>query len=587
MDHLLFEPHHDGSPLYLKQETATLGDHVHVRVRTHASQPVDAIWLRTVEDGEPFFTACELELTVGETAWWGAHVHVRNPVQRYRFMVVAGDSFRWLNQAGVHDRDVTDAHDFRISTYAAAPDWGRDGAVYQIFPDRFARSAAADERPIPDWAVPAQWDDDPIHVGPHTPLQFYGGDLDGITEHLDHVVALGFDTVYLTPVFPGESNHRYNASTFDEVDPLLGGDDAYRRFIDAAHRRGLRVLGDLTSNHTGDTHEWFQAATARKSSKERGFYYFDADGNHEGWKGHGTLPKLDHTSRELGVRFRDVVTRWLEFGIDGWRIDVANMTGRHADVDIAHKVAREIRDAATAVRDDALVLAEHGHDATGDLDGDGWHGTMNYYGFSFPVWEWLRDPRRPVPSFGLPVGVPRRDGVAAVAAMREFTASFGWRATSNSWNILGSHDSPRIRTTTGSDALQHLAAVLQFTLPGVPMVFAGDELGFEGTDGEDSRRTMPWSDSDVWELRTAAVYAALARLRRDHVALRRGSLRWVRIGPDDIGFLREHPRETLLVTVNRTGVPDVDLPGIVRKQQLYSVGDAGRAPKASVWRVGP
>ena len=586
MEHLIYEPHHDGSPLYLEQESAPLGSHVRVRVRTSAHRPVDEIWLRTVEDAEPFFTACTVERTDGDTVWWTGQVHVRNPVQRYRFMLVTGDSFRWLNQAGVFDRDVTDAHDFRVTSYDAPPDWGRDAVIYQIFPDRFARSAAADARPTPAWAVPAQWTDAPIHEGPDTPLQFYGGDLDGIVEHLDHLEALGVDTVYLTPVFPGESNHRYNASTFDTVDPLLGGDDAYRRLIDAAHARGLRVLGDLTSNHTGDTHEWFVRARDEPDAAERGFYYFADDGSHEGWKGFDTLPKLDHLDAEVGRRMRAVVERWLEFGLDGWRIDVANMTGRREDVDIAHDVARDIRQAAVGVRPDALVLAEHGHDATGDLDGDGWHGTMNYYGFSFPVWEWLRDPDRPVPSFGLPVGVPRRDGVAAVRAMRDFTASFGWRATTASWNILGSHDSPRIRTTTGSAALHHLAAVLQFTLPGVPMVFAGDELGFEGVDGEDSRRTMPWQDRAAWNTSTMDLYAALAGLRREHVALRRGGLRWVRIGADDVAFLREHADESVLVTVARTSVDEPELPGLGDRHLLLAVGDLGvGGPHATIWRV--
>jgi len=583
MDHLLHEPHHDGSPLYVDQETAPLGSQVTVRVRTHAHRPVDAVWVRTVEDAEPFFAACEVERTEGDVVWWVGRVRMRNPVQRYRFMVATGDTFCWLNQAGVFDRDVTDAHDFRVTAYDAPPDWGRDGVVYQIFPDRFARSRGADDRPVPHWAKPATWNDAPIHEGPDTPLQFYGGDLDGIVEHLDHLQALGVDTVYLTPVFPGESNHRYNASTFDEVDPLLGGDDAYRRLIDAAHARGLRVLGDLTSNHTGDTHEWFVRALQDPAAPERSFYYFRADGSHEGWKGHATLPKLDHLESAVGQRMRKVVERWLEFGLDGWRIDVANMTGRHHDIDIAHQVARDIRRTATRVRPEALVLAEHGHDATGDLDGDGWHGTMNYYGFSFPVWEWLRDPERPVPSFGLPVGVPRRDGVAAVAAMRDFTASFGWRATTASWNILGSHDSPRIRTTTGSAALHHLAAVLQFTLPGVPMVFAGDELGLEGVDGEDSRRTMPWDDASGWDTTTMDLYAALAGLRRDHVALRRGGLRWVRIAADEIAYLREHPDETLLVTVSRTGAPTPDLPGLENRQTLLAVGNAaGAGPRATV-----
>lgn len=590
MDPLMHEPHHDGSPLYVKHENAPLGSSVHVRVRTSTERPTDAIWLRTVEDGEPFFAACEIERTEGDTIWWGASVTIHNPVQRYRFMVVTGESFRWLNQAGVFDHDVPDAHDFTLTAYDAPPDWGRDAVIYQVFPDRFARSAAADDRPIPEWAVPAQWTDAPIHQGPHTPLQFYGGDLDGITEHLDHLTDLGVDTLYLTPVFPGESNHRYNASTFDTVDPLLGGDEAYRRLIDAAHDRGLRVLGDLTSNHTGDTHEWFREASNDPASAERGFYYFAADGSHEGWKGHHTLPKLDHTAPELGERFRSVVSRWLEFGLDGWRIDVANMTGRHGDVDIAHVVARELRRTAVETKPDALVLAEHGHDASDDLDGDGWHGTMNYYGFSFPIWEWLRDPRHPTPSFGLPVDLPRRDGHAMVAAMRAFTASFGWRATSTSWNILGSHDSPRIRTTTGTAGLHHLAAVLQFTLPGVPMVFAGDELGLEGVNGEDARRTMPWQDPVAFKTRTRELYAALAHLHREHVALRRGSLRWVHVGTDDVAFLREHPAGTLLVYVCRDGAAAVDPAGLplgsaTLGERLFSTGDGGRAPRASVWTL--
>ncbi len=586
MDALLHDPHHDGSPLYAEQESAPLGASVRVRVRTSTHRPAEAVWLRTVEDGEPFFTACAVEGTEGETVWWGADVTIHNPVQRYRFLVAHGESFVWLNAAGVFEHDVTDAHDFTLSCHDAPPDWGRDAVVYQVFPDRFARSTAAAGRPVPAWAVPAAWADDPIHVGPDTPLQYYGGDLDGIVDHLDHITALGADTVYLTPVFPGESNHRYNASTFDEVDPLLGGDPAYRRLIDAAHARGIRVLGDLTSNHTGDTHEWFLAA-ADPDAAERAFYYFAEDGSHEGWKGHGTLPKLDHTAPDLGERFRAVVARWLEFGLDGWRIDVANMTGRRGDVDLAHEVARAIRRTAVGVRPDALVLAEHGHDATGDLAGDGWHGTMNYYGFSFPVWEWLRNPEHPTPSFGLPVDLPRRDGTAMVTAMRAFTASFGWRAVSTSWNILGSHDSPRIRTTTGSPELHHLAAVLQFTLPGVPMVFAGDELGLEGVDGEDSRRTMPWDDPAALDTPTRDLYAALAAVRRAHRALRRGSLRWARVEADSVAYLREHPDGSVLVCVSRDGRSPLDPTtlSVDLGTQLLAVGADG-GPQATIWQVG-
>jgi alpha-glucosidase len=608
--HLLFEPHHDGSPTYVDNEAPALGSTTRVRVRTSTRKPVDAVWLRTVEDGEPYYYPCALvggldkldhrergdhrgraDHRGDDAVWWEGELPIHNPVQRYRFMVVTGDSYVWLNQAGIFSYDVPDAHDFVISSYAAAPDWGRDAVVYQVFPDRFARSAKAADRPTPAWAIPAGWSELPIPSGPGVSTQFYGGDLDGITEHLDHIAALGADTIYLTPVFPAESNHRYNASTFDVVDPLLGGDPAYKALIKAAHERGWRVLGDLTSNHTGDTHEWFVRASQDDQSVERGFYYFAADGTHEGWKGHETLPKLNHLDEELSDRFRAVVEKWLDFGIDGWRIDVANMTGRRMTVDIAHDVAREIREVATEAKPDALIVGEHGHDASGDLDGDGWHGTMNYYGFSFPVWTWLRKPEGHVPSFGLPVGVPLRTGQQSMTSMREFTARFGWRAVGASWNILGSHDSPRIRTTTGDPKRHHAAVALQFTLPGVPMVFAGDELGLEGVNGEDSRRTMPWDSEGSWDRSTIEVYRALADLRRAHPALTRGSLRWVHLGEDLVVYLREHPAGDLLVAVSRGGTPALELP-ITLGEVLYGEGEDGTTgipaydePGATVWSV--
>ena len=227
---------------------------------------------------------------------------------------------------------------------------------------------------------------------------------------------VGADIVYTTPVFPGESNHRYNATTFTEVDPLLGGDEAYARLSTAVHARGWRILGDLTTNHTGDTHEWFLAAVDDADDPHRSFYYFEDDGTYACWMGHGTLPKINHAN--LDVRHamvegpHSVVGRWLRppYDVDGWRIDVANMTGRLADIDVAHEVARAVRATAAELREDPWVIGEHNHDATGDVDGDGWHGTMNYSGFSWPVWSWLRDPSSPARAFGRPVPVPRRDG---------------------------------------------------------------------------------------------------------------------------------------------------------------------------------
>ena len=565
---LLHLPHHDGSPLYVSDEAPGLGETVTVRVRTSTADPVDEVWLRTTYDAEPVFHAATATAE-GDVVWWQARLPVHNPVTHYRFLLVRSESQQWLTGAGLLDHDVPDANDFRLSAYPSAPDWGRDAVVYQVFPDRFARSAEADGREVPDWALSADWDDEVCFEGndPRTPMQLFGGDLDGITEHLDHIEQVGADVLYTTPVFPGESNHRYNAATFTEVDPLLGGDEAYARLSEAVHARGWRILGDLTTNHTGDTHEWFLSAVDGVDDPHRSFYYFEEDGTYACWMGHGTLPKINHANHDVRHAMvegpHSVVGRWLRppYDVDGWRIDVANMTGRLADIDVAHEVARAVRATAAELREDPWVIGEHNHDATGDVDGDGWHGTMNYSGFSWPVWSWLRDPASPARAFGRPVPVPRRGGTSVVTTLRAWQGTLGWRATASSWNILGSHDSARIRTVVGGDAAVHrVAAGLQFSLPGVPMLFAGDEIGLEGVNGEDSRRPMPWHRPDDWDRTTLAAYAGLARARRAHVALRRGGLRWAHVGDDTIAFVREHPGGDVLVVARRAAAPGFSLP---------------------------
>ena len=593
---LLDRPHHDGSPLYLSDEAPALGSTVQVRVRTTTGEPVDQMWLRTTYDAEPTYHPCTAAPSDGGETWWVADLPVHNPVTHYRFLLVRGDQQSWLTAAGLADHDGPDTFDFKVSCHPVAPDWGRDGVVYQIFPDRFARSAAADERPTPAWAVHAEWTDEVVFEGadPRTPTQFFGGDLDGVVEHLDHVARVGATILYTTPVFPGESNHRYNASTFAGVDPLLGGDSAYERLSEAVHARGWRLLGDLTTNHTGDTHEWF--VDARAGGATRDWYYFRPDGSYECWMGHGTLPKLNWSNPELRQAMVEgsgsVVARWLRppFSVDGWRIDVANMTGRLGAVDVNHSVARAVRATAEAERPDALVIGEHNHDASHDLDGDGWHGTMDYSGFSWPVWSWLRDPASLARPFGRPVAVSRRSGVEVQRSMAEWSARNGWRASSTSWNILGSHDSARIRTVVGSGEVQRVAVGLQFTLPGVPMIFAGDELGLEGVNGEDSRCPMPWDRPDSWDLETPATYAAFAAARRDHIALRRGSLRWAYVDADALVYLREHPDGTVLVVARRAAGAAIDLPLTVGDVVCSTSGSpaglrAATAPEVSVWQI--
>ncbi|SCL27219.1 alpha-glucosidase [Micromonospora nigra] len=597
-------PHHDGSALYVPEQEPALGDTVDVFVRVPAGTDVRQVHVRTTGDGEPRFAEAVVDRRDGDEVWWRAPVEVRNPVSNYRFLLTGARGTRWLTAAGTVDHDVPDNGDFKLVSYAPPPAWARDAVIYQIFPDRFARSAAADARAVPDWAVPCDWDTPVVGRGPQTPYQFYGGDLDGITERLDHLDRLGVNTVYLTPFFPARSNHRYDAASFDAVDPLLGGDAALARLAEAVHARGWRLLGDITSNHTGDAHRWFTAAASDGSAPERELYYFDeATGDYESWNGVRSLPKLNWGSAELRRRFAtdpdSLLRRWLRppYALDGWRVDVANMTGRRGADAHTHEVARLLRSVVAQTRADGLLLAEHGHDHTGDLDRDGWHGTMNYVGFTDPVWSWLRHGDEPLPHFlGTPTGVRRRDAPAVLATMDAYRSLVSWRSYTHSWQLLGSHDSARIRTVVGDAARQEVAAGLLATMPGTPVVFAGDELGLTGANGESSRTPMPWHRPERWDASTFAAYRALLALRRGEPALRHGGLRRVYADADTLVFLRESTAGGVLVLARRAAGAPVRLPGLPPAENLYGGAPALRpdptgavtlpadGPTFQVWR---
>ena len=202
------------------------------------------------------------------------------------------------------------------------------------------------------------------------------------------------------------------------------------------------------------------------------------------------------------------------------------MAGRSGDVDLTRDVARAVRRAALEARSDAVLVAEHSHDARPDLQGDGWHGTMAYMGFTRPMWCWLRGEELPAglqrEFLGLPVGVPRLDGPAVTATMRRFRAGMPWRSVIHSWVLLDSHDIARFRVVAGSRERHIVGIGLQMTTPGVPMVFAGDELGLEGSWGEDARRTMPWDRPETWDGELLRAYRTLIGLRRSSAAFAHG-----------------------------------------------------------------
>jgi alpha-glucosidase len=584
-------PHHDGSDLYVSNSAPKIGDKVTLKVRVPKGYTFDEAYIRLYEDAEPRTYKLQEAASSKVERWFEVKIQITNIHTIYRFVFVGENKYEWLNAKGLFDHDVHSNNDFQIVAIPENPKWINKSVFYQIFPDRFARSGKININP--DWAYPRDWNELPRGRSKYTGQELYGGDLYGIEDKLDYLTDLGVNGIYLTPIFPSRSNHRYDATTFDEVDPILGGDKAFKSLIQSAKKKKIRILGDLTSNHCGVGHEWIVTAKKNKSSKERSFFYWDKSikWGYVGWFGLESLPKFNYSSKALRKAVYEgknsIVKKWIspKFGMAGWRIDVGNMTGVQGAENHHVEVMQGIRKAMADVDPDSWLVAENGDFVASDLNGLGWQGAMNYQGFMRPFWNWMnRNPEITGGFQGLPFAMPKIDGEQFFASMQEFNASIPWRSLTASMLILDSHDTARFRTVVLGDRNAHLAAMtMLLTYPGVPSIFAGDEIGLEGSWGEDSRRTINWEDRSGWDVDFHSSVKKLINLRKKSSALINGGLRWVAVEKDYLAYLRESKDQSLLILISRSAVKaEIDLSkyGYSVAETLY--GESANGDKISI-----
>lgn len=555
-------PHHDGSDLYVSNSAPKIGDKVTLKIRVPNDYLFEKAMLRIYHDGEPRIFEMKLSKKGEVESWYQVTVEILNLQSSYRFAFIGKGKYEWLNARGLSDHDVHSNNDFQIVAIPGNPEWIKSSVFYQIFPDRFARSGKVNI--TPDWAYPREWNLLPRGRGKYTGQELYGGDLYGVEDHLDHITELGANGIYFTPIFPSRSNHRYDATSFDHVDPILGGDKAFQSLIKTAKKNGIRILGDLTSNHCGAGHSWLAKAKKDKKSKERTYFYWDKSikWGYVGWFGLESLPKLNYASKALRKAVYEsdnsIVKKWIspKFGMAGWRIDVGNMTGVQGAENHHVEVMRGIRNAMQEVNPDTWLVAENGDFIASDLDGLGWQGAMNYQGFMRPFWNWInRNPEITGGFQGLPFAMPKINGKQLVESIKEFNSSIPWRSLTASMMLLDSHDTARFRTVVLGDIKAHKSAMaMMLSYPGVPSIFAGDEIGLEGSWGEDARRTINWDDRSEWDLEFFTEVKKLVKLRKTQDALINGGLRWVAVEDDYIAYLRESKKQSLLVLVSRGGI---------------------------------
>lgn len=455
------------------------------------------------------------------------------------------------------------------------PQWAKGATFYQIFPDRFHKSGKCDlTGKLEPYTVHRSWNDEvqwkPNAQGMVLNNDFYGGNFRGIAEKLPYIAQLGTTAIYLNPICKAFSSHRYDTADYKTPDPMLGTQEDFAQLCQQAHELGMRVILDGVFSHTGSNSLYFNregnfdscgAYQSQQSPYASWYTFYQWPDNYNAWWGFDTLPtvnKMDPSFLEYVITGEDsVVAHWLNLGADGFRLDVAD--------ELPDEFLQLLRQRVKAINPEALVLGEVWEDASSKIAYDkrrtyftaGELDSVMNYPFRNAIIQFVR---------GYDSGAGLKETVMSIAE------NYPPEVVLCNMNLLGTHDTPRILTALVDDfdgsreekARRHLsrnqldvaydrlrtASLLQYTLPGSPSLYYGDEAGMEGYRDPFNRRPYPWG-REVPEL--LSHYQRLGRLRREHEAFRMGDIQFFAAQDKHIGFTRSYEGKTFRVYCNRSG----------------------------------
>jgi alpha-glucosidase len=561
--------HHDGSEVFVSNPYPALGETVTLRIRVPSDAPIASVFCRLLEDGEFRHLSMCRQPTGGMFDWWVLDWTLHQTRTEYSFKLLSPEGAFYYSTQGASRADHPLAYDFVILANYQAPHWVRETVFYQIFPDRFYNGDPSLDVQDGEWEREGAltrrlaWGELPLPWEEGRSVDFANGDLPGIRMKLEHIAELGANGIYLTPIFKSASNHRYDISDFAEVDPHLGGNQALADLRAAMDERAMRLMLDITPNHVGVTHHWYQDVLSNPTSPYAEFFIRTPDGQHfETWLGVPSLLKLNYHSdklRDAMYRAPDsAIRRWLAqpYRIDGWRLDVANMTGNLREAQLDHEVWQEMRPYAKADNPDVYLMGEYFQDATPHTQGTELDAAMNYQGFNIPTRRWLGGEDIGVAD-GKPFGDPTLLPTEALAEQyRRFMGAVPYVIALQQFNQISSHDITRIlRVVQGDKALVKLGTALLMCFPGVPCLYYGDEIGLDGGRDPDNRRCMPWDESE-WDHDLLAHTRRWVQLRRQHRALQSGGYQLLYAEGDTLAFLRQ-TTDQRLVFVGHRGQPTI------------------------------
>lgn len=598
----------DETKQFRSPEEPTAEDWVEVRIRVGRGT-ASAVFLCTAQR-EYLMEEAECE---GVFSYWKAALPPTEQKITYYFRLHFGETIGFYTKYGYFS-EYKQEGDFQILRNYQVPAWAKGAVMYQIFTDRFANGDSSNDVKTNEYVYLKQrvqqvsdWSSLPAVSDTH---RFYGGDLQGVINHLDYLADLGVEVLYFNPLFVSPSNHKYDTQDYWHIDPHFGkivresgsvlaedaetneaatlyvartteeenltaSDALFAELTKQAHDRGMRVILDGVFNHCGAFHKWLdregfyegkvQGAYRNADSPYREYFYWNPDGTYEGWWGYENHPKLNvEGCVALQKELLEIAKRWVSppFCADGWRLDVAADLGKTESFN--HAFWQMFRSAVKGVSADKLILAEHYGDASAWLTGNQWDSIMNYDAFMEPVTWFLTGVSKH--------STEKREDMYNNADIFWGTMSYQMgklpaQAAAVAMNELSNHDHSRFLTRTNrrlgrletegsaaaeagtNKAVLREAVLLQMTWNGAPTVYYGDEAGLAGWTDPDNRRSFPWGREDKGLL---AFHKAAISLRKAHPVLRYGSLKQLFGAYGIIAYGRFGRTEKILVALNNT-----------------------------------
>jgi alpha-glucosidase len=309
MEQWLESVHSDGTEEFVSDLSPKLFDTVQIRIRMYEDAPVKHVLLRTVPNGEDRYDVMHIVKTERGLKYYEVSLRITENRMPYQFYLVCDDRVYFYTQNGITTYVPDNTYDFVLLADYVQPAWVKDAVFYQIFPDRFCNGDPSNDVRDGEYARdghPAMkmknWDDPCLTYQEGYCLDFYGGDLQGITQKIPYLKELGVTALYLNPIFTAPSAHKYDCLDYFHVDPHFGGDEALAELSAALHANGMKLILDISINHTGIDHMWFnkdgiwfdkiQGAYNNPNAPERAYYFFGEDDSYLGWLGVPTLPTL-------------------------------------------------------------------------------------------------------------------------------------------------------------------------------------------------------------------------------------------------------------------------------------------------------